>query len=113
METSIGTRLRELRGPQSQTTFSRKIGIKQTTYCAWESDRKIPAANAIGKVCSTLGVSSDWLLGISQEKNGKINLVPDPTLSAKIAELETEITRLKGENAGLRHALEVVTHIKK
>lgn len=110
---SIGSRLKELRGVSSKINFSRKIGVKPTTYCAWENDTKMPAASAIASIANLIGVSADWLLGLSDDRNGRVSTTPDPTFSAKIAELETEITRLKGENAGLRHALEVVTNIKK
>lgn len=112
MEKNFTTRLRELRGFVNQTNFARKFGVKQTTYSCWEMGTREPPIKMLTKIISDSNISADWLLGLSDDRNGKISTTPDPTLSAKIAELETEITRLKGENAGLRHALEVVTHIK-
>ena len=113
MKKNFTARLRELRGFVNQTNFARKFGVKQTTYSCWEMGTREPSITMLTKIISDSNVSADWLLGLSDDRNGKISTMPDPTLTAKIAELESEITRLKGENAGLRHALEVVTHIKK
>jgi transcriptional regulator with XRE-family HTH domain len=113
MEKKFTARLRELRGFVNQTTFARKFGVKQTTYSCWELGTREPPITMLTKIISDSNISADWLLGLSDDRNGKISTMPNPTLTAKIAELESEITRLKGENAGLRHALEVVTHTSK
>lgn len=113
MEKSFSARIRALRGAMSQTTFARKFGVKQTTYSGWEQGIKEPSFKMIAKMALDLDISADWLLGLSDDRTGKVTTIADPQQSIKIAALESEITRLKGENAGLRHALEVVTHIKK
>ena len=68
MKASLASRLRELRGVQSQTEFSAKIGVKQTSYSSWERGVKDPAAQTLAKIASTFGVSADWLLGLSDER---------------------------------------------
>jgi transcriptional regulator with XRE-family HTH domain len=113
MEKSFSARIRVLRGAMSQTTFARMFGVKQTTYSGWEQGIKEPSFKMITKMALDLGISADWLLGLSDDRTGKITTIADPQQSIKIAELESEITRLKGENAGLRHAIEVFSNIKK
>lgn len=65
MRKSLGDRLRELRGAESQTSFCAKIQQKQGTYSAWERDEKDPSSSAIALICKATGISSDWLLGLS------------------------------------------------
>ena len=64
MKKSLGDRLRELRGAESQTAFCLKIQQKQGTYSAWERDEKDPSSSAIALICKATGVSADWLLGL-------------------------------------------------
>lgn len=113
MEKNFTARLRELRGFVNQTNFARKFGVKQTTYSCWEMGTREPSIKMLTKIISDSNISADWLLGLSDDRTGKVTTIADPQQSIRIAELESEITRLKGENAGLRHALEVVTNIKK
>lgn len=110
-------RLRLLRGALSQSDFSQKIGFKQTTYSGWETGGKDPGASALMKISNKLGVSADWLLGLVNDPSSE-NAITRSSMEVKemqnkIDALEAEITRLKGENAGLRHAIEVLSNIKK
>lgn len=113
MKKNFTARLRELRGFVNQTNFARKFGVKQTTYSCWEMGTREPSITMLTKIISDSNISADWLLGLSDDRTGKVTTIADPQQSIKIAALESEITRLKGENAGLRHALEVVTHTSK
>ena len=54
----------------SQSDFANKIGVKQTSYSSWERGVKDPAASTIATIASTFGVSSDWLLGLSEAGGG-------------------------------------------
>ena len=73
MRNILSERLRELRGNMSQCDFANKIGIKQTSYSSWERGAKEPLASTIRQIASTMGVSSDWLLGLPT--NGGVNTV--------------------------------------
>ena len=53
----------------SQTDFAQKLGVKQTSYSSWERGIKDPLAQTLAQIASTLGVSADWLLGLSDERN--------------------------------------------
>ena len=68
MNKQFVTRLKELRGSMSQDEFASIIGAKQTSYSSWERGIKEPSISNLLKIASTLGVSSDWLLGLSDER---------------------------------------------
>ena len=68
MKNVLADRLRELRGSMSQSDFAAKIGVKQTSYSSWERGVKDPLAQTLVQISNTLGVSADWLLGLSDER---------------------------------------------
>lgn len=117
MSSTLPERLRLLRGAQSQFDFAHKLGLKQTSYSGWESGGRDPGASVIATISTKFGISADWILGLVDDPQTPLGVSRIPKdVQEKINQiniLESEITRLKGENAGLRHALEVVTHIKK
>ena len=76
MKKSLGDRLRELRGAESQTAFCLKIQQKQGTYSAWERDEKDPSSSAIALICKATGVSADWLLGLPTASSPSIPSAP-------------------------------------
>lgn len=80
MSTLLSSRLRELRGAASQSDFANKIGVKQTSYSSWERGVKDPAAQTIALIASTFGVSSDWLLGLADNREGQCNAPVTPNL---------------------------------
>ena len=109
MKKNLSFRLRELRGGLSQSEFARKVGLKQTSYSGWESGAKVPAATAIIQISNAIGVSSDWILGLSDDRTGHAAPVADASLVARVAELEREADRLRAENAGLKYALDAIS----
>lgn len=64
MET-FGDRLESLRGKDSQRDFARKLGVPLTSYTNWVAGISSPKMEYIQLVCTKLGVSADWLLGLS------------------------------------------------
>ena len=64
MET-FGDRLESLRGSDSQKEFARKLGIPLTSYTNWVGGTSTPKMEYIIQLCTKLGVSADWLLGLS------------------------------------------------
>lgn len=117
MKASLASRLRELRGVQSQTEFSAKIGVKQTSYSSWERGVKDPAAQTLARIASTFGVSADWLLGLSdvrgqaqstvraakafppQKNLGRIQSSPDAALLSEIRALEARVKALEDSSS--------------
>lgn len=81
MATILAERLRELRGNASQSEFAAKIGVKQTSYSSWERGVKDPAARTVAQISSTFRVSADWLLGLSDNREGGANMSVAPNLA--------------------------------
>ena len=88
MATILAERLRELRGNASQSEFAAKIGVKQTSYSSWERGVKDPAARTVAQISSTFRVSADWLLGLSDNREGGANMSVAPNL-ARLREATT------------------------
>ena len=88
MKNIFPSRIRELRGEASQVSMSRKIGVSQPTYSSWEAGAKFPLANMIQRISITCGISADWLLGLSEHRDGAVQTVVDPDLIKKVATLE-------------------------
>ena len=110
MKNTLANRLRELRGVQSQTEFAAKIGVNQTSYSSWERGSKDPAAQTLAKIASTFGVTTDWLLGLSNirsaagmseplsaqtAKSVLTQKVPTPKSSTREVDLLSEVRKLK------------------
>ena len=65
-------RLKLLRGKETQTTFAKRLGIKQVTYGRYELGTREPDLDTLIRIGLVLNVSIDWLLGVSdlnEEKN--------------------------------------------
>ena len=61
----FATRLRELRGPESQASFAASIGLNRVQYAKYESGRNLPSIEILERICRVApGITSDWLLGL-------------------------------------------------
>lgn len=50
------------------TEFAKKIGVSVNTYQHYEYGKRAPSLDFIQKIYHVLGVSSDWLLGLTEER---------------------------------------------
>lgn len=68
----LGERLKALRRERpdlTQEAVAEAVGVKQPTYAAWESGAKFPSsADHLRALCRLYDVSSDWLLGLVDER---------------------------------------------
>lgn len=62
-----------LRGHASQTEFAAKFGLKQAVYSHYETGRREPDLESLCLIAKISGVTTDWLLGLSDDKNGNEN----------------------------------------
>ena len=63
----FATRLRELRGPESQASFAASIGLNRVQYAKYESGQNSPSVEILERICLKMpGVSADWLLGLDR-----------------------------------------------
>lgn len=60
------SRLKSLIGDNSVTSFARSIGVAQQTLDNYLRGRD-PKASFVYRLCLELGVSADWLLGLSDD----------------------------------------------
>lgn len=107
--TVFGERLKaELeRQGMSCRTFAKKVGLTLTTTCRYVKSERIPRSNEILKTAKVLGVTCDYLLGLSDDphKTSKNEWVAEQQEEAiPVAWIEAKITRLiamDNEFAGL------------
>ncbi|WP_367783333.1 helix-turn-helix transcriptional regulator [Streptococcus pluranimalium] len=64
-------RLKKLRleAGLTQKEIAEKFGIKQPTYAQWESGRTKPKGETLEKFANFFNVSTDYLLGNTDQKN--------------------------------------------
>jgi transcriptional regulator with XRE-family HTH domain len=66
MNQTLGDRLKyalEIRN-MKQCDFAKKIGLTEVTMSRYINGTRKPKADTIVIICRTLGISSDWLLGM-------------------------------------------------
>ena len=61
----------------TQKQLAKEISIGQATISQWESGASKPTADALIALCNYYGVSADFILGISREKEGESGLSQD------------------------------------
>ncbi len=70
MNKTLTDKLRKLRGSRSQSEVCKSLGIKQSTYSTWELGKYEPPLNMLTALCEYYHVSSDYLLGLSDNPQG-------------------------------------------
>lgn len=58
-------RFSKLRGDESQKDFAARIGISRPTVGFYENGDRLPQADVLKQIAERCGVSTDWLLGLS------------------------------------------------
>lgn len=58
---TLGSRIRALRGKRSQAEYSSIFDVDRTTLGAWENNRHFPNVNILIMMAKLGGVSLDWL----------------------------------------------------
>lgn len=91
----------------SQGNFAREVEAKQTTYSSWERGIKEPGLDMLIQISRQFGVSTDWLLGLSNDPAGPKQMVFPDAVKAELQKKEEEIKRLNGIIEGLKMALAV------
>ena len=76
----MGDRLKHARlsaGYAQQKEVADKLGIERTRYLKWEHGDAQPPLDYVVQMCKLFGVSSDYLLGIQDELNTRIQFSAD------------------------------------
>ena len=98
MDNIFVSRLRELRGATSQAEFAEKIGTKQTTYSSWERGLKEPGIQILVSISRQFGVSTDWLLGLTDDRGG-VSPSDAADLISQIHSLESRVRSLESSSS--------------
>ena len=80
------------------------MGIPLNTYTNWLLYLRSPSMDAVISICTKLGVSADWLLGLTDCRAPGGDAVNAP----QIAALEKKVHDLEVENAALQKALSLL-----
>ena len=71
MKIKIGSRLRSLRGQNSQESMAKVMGVSQSCWQAWEVGKNEPNVTMIHDICKRFNCSADWLLGLKSKTSAK------------------------------------------
>lgn len=71
-ETRLVEGLKRIRGSRSQADFALLLGVKQQTYSNWERGRVEPSLSVLAGIAKHFGVTTDWLLGLSDSRGVSI-----------------------------------------
>lgn len=112
----LSSRLLELRGNTPQVEFSANIAVKQQTYAQWELGHRQPKIQEVVRLAVHFGVSTDWLLGLTDRKSLQQNATLNSDLSVRYQEVNAELRRYKSAFAklakSLRNASEVIDEME-
>lgn len=71
----FGDKLKAVRKANSMTQadFARELKVSSSVIAAYEQGKNFPSVSVLIEICKVLGVSSDYLLGISDEISIKLS----------------------------------------
>lgn len=94
MKKIVCIRLKELRGSLSQAKFASDLGLPQQTYANYETGRSEVGLSLLCDLASRFGVTTDWLLGLSDSKSQQPVAASAPISQAKLEGLKAAIRSL-------------------
>ncbi|MBE6725580.1 MAG: helix-turn-helix domain-containing protein [Ruminococcaceae bacterium] len=67
---TIGKNIRKARREKDMTqdTLAERLAVTESAVSQWEVGKTVPDLMLIPALCAVLGVTSDWLLGVNEEK---------------------------------------------
>ena len=94
-QTSIGDRIRIIRGYLEQPEFAKEIGVARNTVSSYENNNITPAGKVLLKMYKKLNVNINWLL------SGEGDPYLKTELENKIEKMESRIKALEKQVAEL------------
>lgn len=105
MKNIFRSRLEELQGERTQKEFAAFLRIPLNTYTNWLLYQRRPTIDAVIAICTKMGVSSDWLLGLSDSKTVPDEHHSECNDSEWMLRAQTAERKLEKVNKALSHAL--------
>lgn len=65
MEWDGAERLQLVLRDRNKRAIARELGLGASTFASYVAGRRTPDPNTLAKLCRHLGLSADWLLGLS------------------------------------------------
>lgn len=93
-ETTIGDRIKFIRGSITQVAFAEEIGIVRSTLQNWEANGGFPTAECLLKIHKKFKVNLNWLLA-GEGKPYLKRLQYPSNIETRIIKLESIITALE------------------
>lgn len=88
-ETTLGQRLRHLRGEATQEDFARLLGISRAALANYETERTRPKPSQLREFSRRIGISDDFLLNGSIRNELELNLVMGGPLHIDVPRYDT------------------------
>lgn len=99
-------RLNQLLGEMSTTEFAEKVGITRQTMGFYLNGERIPDSLGLVQICTSCNVSSDWLLGLTNDPH------PQPCAADALGLSATTISDLQEFTDKQRYGLERIINTK-
>lgn len=90
MESTMGSRLRELREAQGlyQRDVAQKLGIAVSTYALYENNRRRPNPTMVKKLCDFFHCDTNFLYGYSDKTLNQTDAVLDDTQTIMVFDMD-------------------------
>ena len=86
----LSDRLKELRGPSSQSEMARTLGIARQQWIKYETGQSAPGAEILSHICRVHNCSADWLLGLPP-RGGSATARGDGAIAAAGSNIHIEV----------------------
>lgn len=93
----IGDRIKQIRGKTSRAEFAEKLGIHPQTLYLYEKGKRVVDVELIQLLCTTFGVSVEWLIFGTEKLHAAVSRGEDERLRQELAEKEARISQLQNE----------------
>ncbi|MCL2876823.1 MAG: helix-turn-helix domain-containing protein [Betaproteobacteria bacterium] len=102
----IFSRIESLVKGRSISQFARDCGIKQPVMDSYIKRKRMPVAENLIKICIANAVTSDWVLGMTNE-NG-ITIKSNSTITAKVIKLKADAISVSEDVSRLVNSIDKI-----
>lgn len=93
----LRNKLLVLQGEMTAKDFADKLGLSRQTVGFYLSGQRIPDAKTIAQICRLCNVSSDWLLGLSEDRSLHPSAVDELGLPEEAIRSFSELSRTEND----------------